>query len=332
MVLSRPKVEEIFSSFRNLKALIIGDVMLDCYWWGKVSRISPEAPVPVVSVGRTESRLGGAGNVALNIHALGAVPFLCSVVGDDEHGSQLVSLIKAQGFSTNGIIKSASRNTTVKTRIIGNNHQMLRVDSETEEALAAQDSNNLYEKIEELVKREQPHVIIFEDYNKGTLTASLIEKVTALAAEHKIPVTVDPKKNNFAAYKNATLFKPNLKELREGLKTDIDNNNILAIERAALDLKTKISAEKILVTLSENGMLIMSDAGCHLEPAHIRNIADVSGAGDTVISVASLCVALNLPDKIIARLSNIAGGLVCESVGVVPVDREKLIKEALKEN
>jgi len=323
-----PLLEQTFTNFNNLRVLIMGDVMIDGYLWGKVERISPEAPVPIVSVTKIENRLGGAANVALNIAALGATPVICSVVGDDEKGKLFDSLLAENNLSSSGIVKSTTRPTTVKTRVISSGQHLLRVDEEKTTPLNSKEEALLLERFEALVKAEKFDVLIFQDYNKGVLTAQVIEKVTARCNELNISTAVDPKKDNFLAYKNVSLFKPNLKELREGLKVDINGNLLDSVKSAVLKLESILQNKTTLVTLSEYGVVVNQNENFTHIPAHDRKIIDVSGAGDTVISVAALCLALKLEPEILANLSNLAGGLVCEKVGVVPIDKDQFFNEA----
>lgn len=324
------QLDTLFKSFSGLKALVIGDVMLDSYLWGNVDRISPEAPVPIVSVTKKESRLGGAANVAINLQAMGATPLLCSVIGGDLNGRTFIDLMQQLGMSPDGLVQSADRPTTVKTRVIGNNHQMLRVDEEWLTDIDAAERKQLLGRIESLLDSSKVDVIIFEDYDKGVISRPLIEQVVKWARSRHIPVAVDPKKRNFNFYKNVTLFKPNLKELREGMKLDLEKGKMDEIVAAVDKLAEDHKLSKVLLTLSERGVLIRTDESAEHLPAHVRTIADVSGAGDTVISVAALCLAAGASDRLTASLSNLAGGLVCERVGVVPVDREELLEEAKK--
>lgn len=325
---------KVFDKFNSLNILIIGDVMIDAYWWGGVNRISPEAPVPVCAVNDKESRLGGAANVALNIAAMGANPILCSVVGEDYQGHQLCELMEKQNMDTKGIVFSSNRPTTIKTRIIGNKTQMLRIDEETDVNISLSEEKIFVEKIEEIINTEKINAIIFQDYDKGVITEGVITKIIEIAKRKNIPVTVDPKKRNFTAYKNVDLFKPNLKELKEGLKIDFDNVDKDVLVEASLLLHYKQKIDKVFITLSERGVFMMDftkkEAEVTMLPACLRKISDVSGAGDTVISLATLCLALGLDSQIIAKVSNIAGGLVCESLGVVPIDKNKLLSELLK--
>ena len=316
--------------FKDIRVLVLGDVMIDAYLFGKVDRISPEAPVPVVAVTHKENRLGGAANVAVNLVALGAKPILCSVVGNDAEGRDLIELIKSNGIGAEGIIQSKERVTTIKTRVISQSTQMLRIDNEITDSLNQEDHEKLATKVKELLK--QTDVIIFEDYDKGVISESLISKIIDEANKLSIPVVVDPKKRNFMSYQNATLFKPNLKELREGFKRDFDINNKDEFETICKDLMHTMGLKNLFVTLSERGVMITNGTEFNYIPAHIRKIADVSGAGDTVISLASLCMALDLPLIQVAQISNLAGGLVCEEVGVVPINKEKLIEEVERIN
>lgn len=328
--MDRKLIDKAFKSFSNSRALVIGDVMLDAYYVGKVNRISPEAPVPVVQISSIEKRLGGAGNVVLNMKALGAEVFLCSVTGNDENGRLLSDEMQKQGLSTAGLIKDITRRTTVKTRIISRNQQMLRVDEETVDPLCSRLRDNLFKKIESLINTEGIDVVVFEDYDKGTIDEDLISRVVALCRSKNIPVTVDPKKENFLHYKGVTLFKPNLKEIREGLHIEIDPANEKELRKAYDLLSEKLNIEMLMLTLSEHGIFSKSFNEEVWAHAHLRNIADVSGAGDTVIATASLCLAAGLDLTFATELSNIAGGLVCEKVGVVPVDVDQLKSEVLK--
>ncbi len=314
-----------FDQLKDQKIIIIGDVMLDAYVFGKVDRISPEAPVPVVIEQRRAYRLGGAANVALNIKAMGASPLLMGVVGDDIDAQMLKEELEKNGISAMLLVEEAGRPTTVKTRVIGNNHQLLRIDKEVLHAIDPTTEDAIMEMLQ--TQSEDAKALVFEDYEKGLLHPGLIEKVIVFCKKKNIPVIVDPKKNNFLAYSHSTLFKPNLKELKEGLKLNkLDTPE--EIEAAAKTLIDKMKLQYVLVTLSDRGVMICDAHQTHHIPAHIRQIADVSGAGDTVVSIAALCIAQGLPAREIAELSNLAGGLVCEEVGVVPVNKKVFMEEA----
>jgi len=316
----------IFDSFTRLRVLIIGDVMIDSYLWGDVNRISPEAPVPIVQVKKREKRLGGAANVALNVQSLGALPILCATVGKDTDGQEFLAILSKNNLATEGICLSDSRVTTVKHRILSGHQHLLRIDAEQTDLLSAVDQDMLWQNIARILPTVQ--VVVFEDYDKGVLSESLIQKTIALAQKHEVPTIVDPKLRNFWHYKGATTFKPNLKELKEGLKIDINLQDLSELKKAIAILKERLDLKQALVTLSEKGVYIDAEHTTHHITAHLRAIADVSGAGDTVVSVAALGLAVGLEPALMAGLANLAGGLVCEYVGVVPIIREELLAEA----
>ena len=320
----------IFEKFNALNVMIIGDVMMDSYIWGKVDRISPEAPVPVVRIVKKETRLGGAANVALNIQSLGAKPFICAITGNDKEADEFLVLLKKQQLSDEGILKINERQTTVKTRIIAHNQQIVRLDSETEQNISDADTNQMLEIIKNIVSKQKIDVIIFEDYDKGLISERLITETVKLAKKSSIITVVDPKKRNFLSYKDVNLFKPNLKELREGLKIDIDSSKPEEVEGAISQLKNLLNAKAVMLTLSEQGVFISSNKGNRHIKAHKRDIADVSGAGDTVIATAALCMASGLDEFKASEIANLAGGLVCEHIGVVPIDKARLLKEVKK--
>ncbi|MEZ4946607.1 MAG: bifunctional ADP-heptose synthase [Cyclobacteriaceae bacterium] len=319
-------LEEVFNAFDGLTVLVIGDIMLDSYIWGSVDRISPEAPVPIVRVRKRDFRLGGAANVALNVQALGAKPILCALIGDDDAGNKLLDCLDQQGMSKEGIVVSKNRPTTVKTRLIASHQHVVRVDEESDQELLKDEEDQLVKQIQQLI--DKCDAIIFEDYDKGVISASLIDKTIVMATKKNIPTIVDPKKRNFLSYKGVTLFKPNLKELREGLKLDIDAGDEGQVEQAVEKLK-QILDSGVMVTLSEHGVYIDYQSEQTKFPAHKREIADVSGAGDTVVSIAGLCVAIGMKPGLIAALSNLGGGLVCEHTGVVPINKKELLAEAI---
>jgi len=316
----------LFQGFNDKKVLIVGDAMIDAYMWGEVNRMSPEAPVPVVEIKKHENRLGGAANVALNLKALGANPILCSVVGTGNRGIIFEKLMEESNLSIAGILSTDKRKTTIKTRVIAENKHQLRIDEEeTYPIVQAKEFLKLTESL-----MNDIDVIILQDYNKGVLIPEVIEGVIATANAKGIPTIVDPKKLNFNSYKNCTIFKPNLAEIKAGMKINFDASNISEIEKATEKLRKELSAKGVLLTLSEKGICVNSEKEFNHTPAFKRNIIDVSGAGDTVISVASLCLASNMDYTDLSVLSTLAGGIVCEEVGVVPINKEKLLTQALK--
>ena len=319
--------DQLFIDFSKLKVVIIGDVMLDTYWWGQVDRISPEAPVPVVALQRKEHRVGGAANVALNTVALGAETTIVSVIGSDADGVLLQSLFEAEQIDTRYLLTDDSRMTTNKTRVMSRNQQMMRLDAEITTPIHSDIEAALLEKFTACLDAKNPDVVIFEDYDKGVLTPTFIKAAIAICTERNIVMSVDPKKNNFLAYKGVTLFKPNLKEVKEGLQVPIPAvtlDNLRAVHAA---LQTHLAHQISLITLSEKGMFYDTGDTAKIIPTHVRSIADVSGAGDTVIAVASLVYAATKNIELATEMANIAGGLVCEEVGTAAINKTRLLAE-----
>lgn len=319
--------DKLFESFSYLKIGVIGDIMLDTYWWGKVDRISPEAPVPVVAVSKKEQRIGGAGNVALNIAALGAHISVISITGDDDEGKQLVALLEQNNIQTEFIGKSNNRITTNKIRIISRNQHMMRLDAEVTTPLSILEEEQLISAFEKYVLRESPQLVILEDYNKGVLTENCIEKIIGICKRENILTAVDPKRKNFFAYKKVDIFKPNLQEVKESLNILGDSVSAELLREMHEKLKEKLEHNISFITLSEKGVFYEKDKESAIIPTHIRSIADVSGAGDTVIAVASVVYAATQNMRLMAEMANIAGGLVCEEVGTVAIDKNKLLEE-----
>ena len=312
-----------FDKLSTKKAIVVGDVMVDAYMFGDVERISPEAPVPIVAVKDRKYRLGGAANVALNIAAFGAEVYLCSIIGNDSMGRTFRELLYENKLPDNGIITSENRKTTTKTRVISGGQHLLRIDDENASQISDELKEILMFRISQIIENEHIDVLVFEDYDKGLLSPDIIHRITMLCRQNKIKVTVDPKKRNFDAYKNVTLFKPNLKEFCEGCKID-RCTDIETLKPHAKEFLHSNNLDMLMVTLSENGIFICNRKEFVHIPAQIRDIVDVSGAGDTVISVASLLLTATDDIHEIARISNLAGGIVCEKVGVVPIDKELL--------
>ncbi len=319
-----------FNGIINKKVLIIGDVMIDTYLWGKVDRVSPEAPVPIVSDIIEENRLGGAANVALNIKSLGAVPILCSVIGGDDRGSVFLDLLAEQNLSDVGITVDDFRITTQKTRVISGFKHLLRIDEEIESTLSRRIQGVFIEMVMNLIETGGISAIIFQDYDKGVITPSIITKVTALANKIGIPIMADPKFRNFHKYRQVTIFKPNFKEFSTGLKIDAAKSDIELLAKEGEKFRRAQQMEILMVTLSDKGILVLTGDGHLNVPAYKRQITDVSGAGDTVISVAAICHAGGMNPLQTAAVANLAGGQVCEKSGVVPVNREQLLKECLE--
>jgi rfaE bifunctional protein kinase chain/domain len=315
-------IKSILQEFSTKQVLIIGDAMIDAYMWGHINRMSPEAPVPVVEIDTRENRLGGAANVALNIQSLGASPTLFASVGDDYNATIFLELMKAQNLNVEGIQKIGKRPTTVKTRVISENKHVLRVD---EEEISEIEHQALIPALSLLIENNNYDVIIFEDYNKGLLSKELIKQVISKAQKKGIPTIVDPKKNNFLTYKGVHVFKPNLKEIKEGLGVEFDASDPVKLKEIVSKLRTILNAKGVLLTLSEQGIYFQNESHEFRENAHKRHIIDVSGAGDSVVAVAALALACNLHDDQLMRFANLAGGLVCEKAGVVPITKDELL-------
>ncbi len=330
IIMAKEFFENLFYSFNNKNILIVGDVMIDSYLYGDIERISPEAPVPVLSGIDRENRLGGAANVALNIQALGANPFLCSVIGNDKGSEDFISLLNKRNMSANGIICSKHRTTTIKTRVISRHQHILRIDEEVSHPITNENEKLLVERINLLIKKEDISAIIFEDYDKGVITKYVIDSVVKLANQNNIITLVDPKKRNYSLYRDVYFFKPNFKEFIEGAKLSIEKDNFKELEIQAEIFRKTQNIKVLMITLSEHGVYINNNGEEQkIIPAEIRSIADVSGAGDTVISVSALCLINNVEPKLLSRIANMAGGLVCEKSGVVPIDKEQLKQECI---
>jgi D-glycero-beta-D-manno-heptose-7-phosphate kinase len=320
-------IDKLFAGFSKMKVAVIGDVMLDTYWWGNVERISPEAPVPVVAVSKREKRIGGAGNVALNVQALGASVALLTILGDDEDGIQLKQLLQEKNIDTRFILESKKRITTNKIRIISRNQHMMRLDAEIIHDIDHIDEEKLQNQIEKFIASEKPDVVIFEDYNKGILTKNIIAKTISFCKKNNVTTAVDPKRKNFFCYQNATLFKPNLNEAITGLNLLPEEVSEDLLSNIHAQLKGQLDHSISLITLSEKGIFYQENNVKNILPSHRRNIADVSGAGDTVIAVASLIYAATKDIELAAKIANIAGGIVCEEVGTVAIQKQKLMEE-----
>lgn len=317
---------DFLGQFSQLNIVVIGDVMIDRYLSGKVDRISPEAPVPVVHLRSEDNRLGGAANVALNIEAMGATPYLFSVIGADDNGKLLQQLLPAANISAKYLLEHPDRVTTVKTRVLAQNQHLLRVDREDTSPIKEPIVEQLMEGLKKVFDQEEIHLILFQDYNKGVLTPGLIQEVMQEALRRGIPTAVDPKYDNFWAYQDVTLFKPNLREIQQQIDPHLEAN-LSSLKKAAAEVNKRLGNVYTMITLSEKGVFVAGNELSEIIPTYERTIADVCGAGDTVISIMALGLAAKMELSMIARLANLAGGQVCEKVGVVPVDKHQLAKE-----
>ena len=322
------QIKELFKKFNGKKVAVVGDLMLDAYYWGEVKRISPEAPVPVVEIEKQFSRFGGAANVAFNIVKLGAIPIPIGVIGNDQTGIELKELMKEADIGDSGIIIDSSRPTTAKTRVIADNQHIVRIDNESKKSVQPEIENKIIEYFKNI--SENLDAVILQDYNKGVLTKKVIKEIIEIANINNVIITVDPKFDNFFEYKNVTVFKPNKKETEEAYGIRIENSE--HFENAGNRLLNDLNAKFILLTLSEEGVALFSSTQLEKKiPTKAREVADVSGAGDTVISTLTVALAAGAEISDAAYLANYAGGLVCEEVGIVPINKEKLLDKVTKE-
>lgn len=325
--ISSIQTRDLVEKMERLTVLVIGDIMLDRYLYGNVSRISPEAPVPVVQVEGREDRLGGASNVAMNCKALGATVHLAGVVGTDRAGEDCLRLLDENQIDHSLILKDEYRPTTIKTRVISRQQQLFRLDEETAGPLVLSLEHQFIDALLRHIQIQKPDIVIFEDYDKGTLNDNIIDKVMKHCIHLGCVVSVDPKLRHFHVYKNATIFKPNIKEVKDAFNLEYRKNILELIDDGARLIKERLDPQVILITLSELGIYVEEGKDKAIIPGKKRNIADVSGAGDTVISVASLVYAVSKDGNLSAQLANIAGGMVCEYPGVVTISKQDWIRE-----
>lgn len=320
---------QVLPTFSKKKILVLGDIMLDEYIYGKVDRISPEAPVPVLNATHKTYCLGGAANVAFNVNALGAKVFLVGIIGTDSSGKKCLDLLKKKSLNTHGIYISKYRRTTLKTRVLSNQHQMLRVDEEDVFDTNETELNQLQSTLKRIIEKEKIDAVIIEDYDKGCLSPFLIDYVTNLCKKRGVLISVDPKRKHFFDYKNVSLFKPNLKETRDALGINIESD-LNGLKKAYTELYKRLKSDRMLITLSKSGVFYAQGKNSAIIPAFVRSISDVSGAGDTVISVATLAMLAGLSMAEVAWISNLAGGLVCEKPGVDVISLQELKHEIQK--
>ena len=319
------KINKVIEKIKGKKIIIIGDSMVDSYVLGEINRNSPEAPVPIVDVKKEDTKLGGAANVALNIQSLGMEPILCSVIGDDKDGENFLKLCKKNNLDTTGIIIDYNRKTTNKKRVIVNKKHILRIDNEETNYIEPEIREKFVNNIEKLISNNK--IIIFQDYDKGVISKELIEEINKI--DHLF-IAVDPKKRNFFEYKNVDLFKPNLSEMLNAFNSKDDS--IKNLNTISDELKSKNNIKNLMITLSDNGLLINNDAGFIHNKIENKKIIDVSGAGDTVISLATILFYLKLPEKFIAEMCNLAGGITCMSSGVSAINLKELTENAERNN
>ena len=316
------KISKIFDKVKGKKVIIVGDAMIDSYTLGRIERKSPEAPVPIINVEKEKIKLGGAANVALNIKSIGLEPVLCTIIGKDSEGQDFIRLCKKNNLNTNGVITDSSRKTTNKNRVIVDDKHIVRIDNENTHNI----DKKLRDEFLEIINKEAKtsEIIIFQDYDKGTLDRYIINDIIK-ENKHSF-ISVDPKNRNFFNYKNIDLFKPNLNEILEAFNSvDSSEKNL---EKISKELSTKSKINNIMITLSEKGLMIQNDKENFISKTTIKEIIDVSGAGDTVISLATILFYLKLPEKFIGEMCNLAGGITCMKSGVNAIDLKELLKNA----
>ncbi|MDG2342897.1 MAG: bifunctional ADP-heptose synthase [Cytophagales bacterium] len=316
------RISKIFDKVKGKKVIIVGDAMIDSYTLGRIERESPEAPVPIINVEKEKIKLGGAANVALNIKSIGLEPVLCTIIGKDSVGQDFIRLCKKNNLNTNGVITDSSRKTTNKNRVIVDEKHIVRIDNENTHNI----DKKLRDEFLEIINKEAKtsEIIIFQDYDKGTLDRYIINDIIK-ENKHSF-ISVDPKNRNFFNYKNIDLFKPNLNEILEAFNSvDSSEKNL---EKISKELSTKSKINNIMITLSEKGLMIQNDKENFISKTTIKEIIDVSGAGDTVISLATILFYLKLPEKFIGEMCNLAGGITCMKSGVNAIDLKELLKNA----
>lgn len=327
--LTAQRVQELKDNFKDKRIAVIGDMMLDIYFRGEVKRISPEAPVPVVEVENEFFRFGGAANCALNLRTLGGNPEPIGVIGYDNFGTIFTSLLEESAISSDGIIIDESRPTTAKTRVIADKQHIVRIDKESKLYLNSEITQKMLNHLHQIIDKLDG--IIIQDYNKGVLSESFIKKIIDLAQSKNILVTVDPKFHNFFSYSNVTVFKPNRKEAEDvlGMKIKSDND----ITEAGTAILAKLNAQNVLLTLGAEGIAVFEKGKPERRmPTKARKVSDVSGAGDTVISTLTIALAAGANIIEASYLANYAGGIVCEEIGIVPIESDKLFNTILQEN
>ncbi|WP_295669047.1 D-glycero-beta-D-manno-heptose-7-phosphate kinase [uncultured Mucilaginibacter sp.] len=318
------KVRSIQSAQKTPSVLVIGDLMVDHYIWGSATRLSPEAPVPVVNVKKESTTLGGAGNVVQNLVALGAKVSVAGVIGNDAAGRQLIDIMASEGVKTNTIVEDNSRTTTIKTRILVGSHQLVRVDREVTEAISAELEDKLIDGI--IANIDSADIVLLSDYNKGLLAQGLTQRIISIANEHQKKVVIDPKGLNYEKYKGAYIIKPNRKELAEAAKTE-KISNLTDLENAAKTIFLQTGTDYLIVTLSEEGMAIITEQSSKLMPVKATEVFDVTGAGDTVIAVIAYFTALGLSVEEACELANHAAANVVRHVGSATTTIDEIIKD-----
>ncbi len=319
------RLNELSKQIKGKRIAVIGDMMIDAYFQGVVNRISPEAPVPVVDIDNEFFRFGGAANVANNIVHLGGIPIPVGIIGNDNYGKIFKKLLDKQNISSEGIIVDSERPTTAKVRVIAESQHLVRIDKEVKTDISNKIEQKLLNYFIKIVNNID--AVILQDYNKGILTRRIISEIIDISNKNNKIITVDPKFKNFFEYKNVTLFKPNKSEIENAFAIKFENEQML-IEYGQ-KLLEKNNAKSVLITLSEKGIILFEKGKSEITriPTKARKVADVSGAGDTVISTLTLALTAGASLEEASFLANYAAGIVCEEVGIIPIDHEKLFEE-----
>lgn len=320
----RKRLSSLIDRFANTRVLVVGDIVLDHYIWGRVTRISPEAPVPVVNVTRENHLLGGATNVVQNIHALGGVVSICGVIGRDDAGVQVLDLLKAQEIPVDGLVIDQDRPTTIKTRVIAHNQQVVRFDRETKDSICKETHERIFAHVRRSIAEGLDGIVI-SDYCKGVVTADLVAAIVRIARKHGIIVSVDPKVSHFNMYRGVTILTPNTREASIGSKIEIEDE--AALLKAGALLLRQLNCAAVLITRGEQGMSLFERSGriIHI-PTMAREVYDVTGAGDTVIGALTLAMASGAGAVDAARIANYAAGVVVGVVGTATVKARELKK------
>ena len=318
------KLTSIIENFSDIKVLVIGDVMLDRYWWGSVRRISPEAPVPVVNLEKTSLAAGGAANVAANIAGLGAEPYLIGIVGDDDEAALFAKVLASINVSAEYLVNIKKRPTTIKTRIVAHSQQVVRIDQEDSQALDKSSEEILLGSIEKII--DEVSVVVVSDYAKGVISEKIASRLISKAKQTNKPILIDPKGRDYSKYKGATLLTPNKQEAALACNLEADGQHL--VEKAGKTLMESFDVDAVLITQGEKGMTLFERAK---SPFHLdtlaRDVYDVTGAGDTVIATLGVAVGAGADLRKAAELANISAGLVVEEIGTTAINIKRL-KEA----
>ena len=318
------KVRSIQQSQNPPAILVIGDLMIDHYIWGDATRLSPEAPVPIVNVKNESTTLGGAANVAQNLVSLGAKVTLGGVIGDDDFGARLIEILASEGIATDAILKDTQRPTTVKTRVVAGSHQLVRVDREVTDPIRSVLEDELVTSLGAYIN--EADIVLFSDYGKGLFSPALTQRLIQVISSKNKKVIIDPKGLNYEKYKGAFMIKPNRKELAEAAKAE-KIKTIEDLQKAARTIFEQTKVEYLVVTLSEEGMVILDENGYQTLPVKATAVFDVTGAGDTVLATIAYFIASGLSIEEACELANHAAAIVIRRVGSATTTIDEIIND-----